>query len=86
MTKEGAVAYSLAVLFDGFRRWLIPIRAISNLARVPAMKHREITGWYQTKNKEFDGATPRDYLRGRSWEVRRKVGLEALTRFGVLEP
>jgi hypothetical protein len=69
---------------DGFSREVI--NSPDNLARVPAMKHREITGWYQTKNKEFGGESPRDYLRGRSWEVRRRVGLEAMIRFGVLKP
>jgi hypothetical protein len=69
---------------DGFSREVI--NSPDNLARVPAMKHREITGWYQRKSDEFGGQSPRDYLRGRSWEVRRKVGLEALIRFGVLQP
>jgi hypothetical protein len=69
---------------DGFSREVI--NAPDNLVRIPAMKHREITGWYQAKNQEFGNQSPRDYLRGRSWEVRRKVGLEALIRFRVLEP
>jgi hypothetical protein len=58
----------------------------SNLVRIPKMKHEEITGWYQRKNPEFDGMPPREYLSGRSWEVRRSVGLDALRRFGVLKP
>ena len=58
----------------------------NNLARVPRLKHQEINGWYQTKNKDFDGLAPRDYLSGRSWEVRRCVGLEALRIQGVLKP
>jgi hypothetical protein len=69
---------------DGFSHEVI--NASDNLARIPAMKHREITAWYQTKSEQFAGQSPRDYLRGRSWEVRRKVGLEALIRFGVLKP
>jgi hypothetical protein len=62
------------------------INAPDNLVRIPAMKHREITGWYQRESDEFSGESPRNYLRGRSWEVRRRVGLDALIRFGLLQP
>jgi hypothetical protein len=29
--------------------------------------------------------TPRDYLRGRSWEEQYEVGIDALREFGVLK-
>jgi len=49
------------------------------------MKHWEINAWYQADNPDFGGLTPREYLSGRSWDVRREVGLEALRIHGVLK-
>ena len=69
---------------DGFARSVID--APDNLVRIPRLKHWQINRWYQKENADFDGHTPRDYLRGRSWAVRRKVGLDALRDFGVLKP
>jgi hypothetical protein len=69
---------------DGFPR--SQINAPENLARVPRLRHWEINAWYQTSNKEFDGLSPRDYLRGRPWDERAQVGLRALIQFGVLVP
>ncbi|MGH6838730.1 MAG: hypothetical protein ACREDT_07995 [Methylocella sp.] len=58
-----------------------------NLVRIPTLKHWEITGWFMRgKNKAYGGVSPREYLRGRDWEERRKVGLDALIDAGVLEP
>ena len=57
-----------------------------NLVRIPTLKHWEINAWYQERSDRFGGRSPREYLRGRSWDERRKIGLEALSRFGVLEP
>ena len=42
--------------------------------------------WFQTRVSEFGGLSPRDYLRGRGWNERHRVGLRALIRFGVLLP
>jgi hypothetical protein len=69
---------------DGFPREVIDDP--DNLVRVSRLKHQEINAWYQTKNKNYDGLSPRDYLSGRSWEVRRSVGIEALRIHGVLKP
>jgi hypothetical protein len=69
---------------DGFTRDVID--SPDNLVRIPTMKHQEINSWYQKPNLNFGGKTPRDYLSGRNWEVRRSVGLEALTAAGVLKP
>jgi hypothetical protein len=69
---------------DGFTRRIID--SPDNLVRIPRLKHQDINGWYQTKNPDFGGLSPRDYLKGRSWAVRRAVGLEALKKFGVLKP
>ncbi|HVV78367.1 MAG TPA: hypothetical protein VHD59_01980 [Pseudolabrys sp.] len=69
---------------DGFPRSLID--SSENLVRIPRLKHQEITAWYNTANPDFGEQSPRDYLRGRSWDVRYAVGLEALKDFGVLKP
>jgi hypothetical protein len=53
-----------------------------NLVRIPTLKHWEITGWYMSGNKRFGGLTPREYLRGKDWDERRQVGLEALIEAG----
>jgi len=57
-----------------------------NLVVVPRIKHWEINQWYQTRNPEFGWQTPREYLDGRNWTVKRSVGLEALRTVGVLKP
>ncbi|MGH6838391.1 MAG: hypothetical protein ACREDT_06260 [Methylocella sp.] len=57
-----------------------------NLVRVPRLKHWEITGWFMTPQAAFDDLSPREYLKGKSWEERRKVGIKALIRFKVLKP
>jgi hypothetical protein len=69
---------------DGFPREAID--GPENLVRIPAMKHWEINGWYQRENPDFGGQSPREYLAGRNWDVRRSVGLEALRIAGVLKP
>ena len=60
------------------------INAPENLVRIPRWKHWELNSWYETENDEFGGQTPRRYLNGKSWEERRRVGLKALRRVGVL--
>ncbi len=60
------------------------IDGVDNLVRIPRMKHWEINAWYQTRNPNFDDATPRDYLRGKDWDERRRIGLKALKTFKVL--
>ncbi len=68
---------------DGFTRRIID--SPDNLVRVPRLKHQDINAWYQTKNKDYGGLSPREYLSGRNWEVRRAVGLRALRIHGVLK-
>jgi hypothetical protein len=62
------------------------INSPDNLVLVPRLRHQEINAWYQTKNPDFGGKSPRDYLDGRSWAVQRAVGLQALIDAGVLKP
>lgn len=52
-----------------------------NQPRVP-----EATGWYARSNPEYDGLSPREYLKSQPESVRRQVGIGALIRTGVLKP
>jgi hypothetical protein len=58
----------------------------SNIVSIPRLTHYRITGWYGTPNVGFNGLSPREYLRDKSWEDRRRVGLDALVMFEVLKP
>lgn len=69
---------------DGFPESMI--NAPENLVRIPRIKHWAINGWFRVPNESYKGLSPRDYLRKKSWEERRKVGLEALVLFGILKP
>ncbi len=69
---------------DGFPRSVID--AHINLVRIPRMKHWEINGWYARPNKDYGGRSPREYLRGKDWSERLRVGLDALVKYGVLKP
>jgi hypothetical protein len=62
------------------------INSSDNLVRVPKQKHQEISEWYSRTNDNYAGQTPRDGLRGKSWEERRAVGIQKLIDFGVLKP
>jgi hypothetical protein len=57
-----------------------------NLVRIPKLKHQEITAWFRTGNERFGGKSPREYLRGATWDDRRRIGFQALIDFGVLQP
>lgn len=57
-----------------------------NIVRIPTLKHYDITAWYATRNPDFGGLSPREYLKSQSAEVRRQVGLDKLIEFGVLKP
>lgn len=68
---------------DGFPRSLFD--GPNNRVRIPRLKHWEVNSWFETPNEEFEGLTPRQYVRGRSWDERFEVGLDALRNTGVLE-
>ena len=57
-----------------------------NLVRISTYKHWEINAWRQTPNDDINGLGPREYLRGANWDIRMRIGLEALVRAGVLKP
>jgi hypothetical protein len=69
---------------DGFPPPMID--APENKVSIPKMKHWEITGWYAKKNEDFGNLSPRDFLRGKSWDERLQVGLDALIKHGVRKP
>lgn len=69
---------------DGFPRSMID--APENLVCVSTFVHWQINAWYSTPNENFGGLSPRNYLRGRSWDERWQVGIIALRLFGVLAP
>jgi len=61
------------------------IAAPENLARIPTVKHWELNKWYETPDFNFDEMTPRQYLKGKSWDERYRVGLRGLRAVGVLQ-
>ncbi len=69
---------------DGFPR--SQIDAPDNLVLVPKLKHWEINAWFAVPNENYNGQSPRDYLKGKDWDERMQVGLDALIKFGVLKP
>ena len=71
-------------LGEGFPRSVVD--GPENLVRISRFKHWEITAWFSRKNKNFGGLSPREYLRGKSWDERMRVGLMALIENGILRP
>ncbi|MGH6838389.1 MAG: hypothetical protein ACREDT_06250 [Methylocella sp.] len=57
-----------------------------NLVRIPTLKHWEVTGWLMTPNADYNDLSPREFLKRKSWEKRREVGIKALIETGVLKP
>lgn len=62
------------------------IEGPDNLVRIPTLKHWQISGWYMTRNDKYGWLSPREYLSGKDWTERTRVGLEALAKFEVLKP
>src|SRR5438105_255162 len=60
------------------------IEAPENLVRISTLKHWQISNWYSTPNAEFNGLSPRNYLRGKDWAEKVRIGRKALIDFGVL--
>ena len=78
------IAEQTAARNEGFPESQIESR--ENKVRVPIMKHWELTNWYRTGNKDYDGLSPREYLIGKGWEERLRVGRQGLIDTGVLKP
>jgi len=67
------------------------IDAPYNRVEIPTLVHWEINGWLSTPNDQYKDAngnrmSPRDYMKGKTWEERYQFGLYILRRFGVLKP
>jgi hypothetical protein len=56
-----------------------------NTVRIPTLKHLDINGWYSTPSHDYGDLSPRDYLRGRSWNEQMREGLNILRHKGVLK-
>lgn len=56
-----------------------------NTVRIPVVKHLDINGYYSRANEQYDGRSPRDYLRGKSWDEQTREGLKILRKNGVLK-
>jgi hypothetical protein len=55
-----------------------------NLVRIPRWRRVEISSWYSRPNREYDERTPREFLRGKSWDEQYELGIQKLRDFGVL--
>jgi hypothetical protein len=74
---------------DGIPRRLID--APENSVSIPTVTHWEINRWLDKPNDDFldskgNKMSPREYLRGKSWEERYQFGIDVLVRFKVLKP
>ncbi|MEC5291069.1 hypothetical protein VSX64_10955 [Aurantimonas sp. C2-6-R+9] len=72
-----------AALKDGFPDSMV--NGPSNLVRISRLKHWEISAWYQRINPKFGQQSPRQYLRGKSWEERLQFGIDALRNAKALK-
>jgi hypothetical protein len=61
------------------------IEAPENRILIPRFQHWRINAWFATESSVFDQMSPRDYLRGKTWDERRRTGLDALANFGVMK-
>ena len=66
------------------------IESPDNIVPIPKLKHWEINNWLGKPNPKFRDEndkpiSPRDYIKGKTWEERYQFGLDVLRKFGVLE-
>ena len=57
-----------------------------NLVLIPTLRHWELNAWYEKKNETYGSVTPREYLKGKDWNERFRVGEDGLRAVGVLAP
>ena len=62
------------------------IEGDDNILGIPTLKHWLLNAWYQTPQEDLGGFTPREYLKGKSWTERERVGRQGLIKVGVLKP
>jgi len=58
-----------------------------NLARIPVLKHIDLTADYARIREQPDGTirSLRDYLQDKNFDVRRSVGLNMMKQYGILK-
>ncbi len=61
------------------------VNSPDNQVLIPTLKHWELNAWYGTKSDRFGGMSPRDYVRGKSWDESQRVELIGLRDIGVLK-
>jgi hypothetical protein len=54
------------------------IHNMNNMVLLTSEQHREITAYYNTKSDEYDGKSPREYLKGKYFQFQLQFGIEAL--------
>lgn len=67
---------------------LIPdalLQSRNNRVRIPYYAHRDISDFYSTPNRRYGGMTPRDFLRGKSFDEQYQLGLRIMQKFGILK-
>ncbi|HLZ66983.1 MAG TPA: hypothetical protein VKQ29_12180 [Aliidongia sp.] len=57
----------------------------TNKVRIPYYRHRAISDFYSTRNEKLGDLTPREYLRGKSWDEQYKFGLNVMRKFEVMK-
>lgn len=73
-----------SALADGFTP--AQTEAPENPVLIPTLKHWRLTAWFATKSDDFGGVSPREYLRGKSWDERKTLGLSVLIKEEILKP
>lgn len=68
---------------DGFPRSMIKSR--TNVLRIPKFKHWEVTGEFMVVRKELGNKSYRQYLEGKSWQERERIGHEILRKNGIMK-
>ena len=61
------------------------IQSGENIVRIPYYRHKDVQSYYQTPNPLLGGLTPREYLRGRSFQEQFEFGLKVLRDLGIMK-
>jgi len=61
------------------------IQSPENIVRIPYYRHKDVQSYYQTTLEELGGLTPREYLKGKSFEEQFDFGLKALRKLGIVK-
>jgi hypothetical protein len=61
------------------------LQSKANRISIPYYAHRDISDFYSTPNPDYGGSSPRDFLRGKSFDEQYQEGLKILRKLGVLK-